>query len=330
MRATDRSLCLRRALEGINFVYTIGRVSIGYDEIRVEEGLILEDDSRRTASSQRDLLHRGIEPNLDPDILQEPDQAPHDRRRASHREVNPPLALEPVDQEIDRGRPKGIAADQQRLKGEHLPERVVFDVVRHETVEASIGSKAHEVRNDPHHVAKPRKIDVGELGISDVEDPLRVRHELPVAVDVGGVELRDLREQTLIVPDVVERSTVREHNSIERVDRDELEVVCPLLSEQFEQLIKQIGRGDHRWPGIEVKAVPFEGARASTRLTPRFDDRDAVAHRAKPCSRGQPSEAGPDHHRVLRPPSAHAAPSDRKARASGAAPPITLDRTSRH
>ena len=43
--------------------------------------------------------------------------------------------------------------------------------------------------------------------------------ELLVAIDVAGVELRNLGEETLVVVDVVEMTSVGKRDPVERVDR---------------------------------------------------------------------------------------------------------------
>ena len=213
--------------------------------------------------------------------------------------MDPPLPLEPVDQQVDRGRAKGVPADEQWLEREHLPQGVVFDVVRHEAVEALVGAQAHQFRDDPHHVPEAREVRVDELGVSDVEDPLRVLDELFVALDVARVELGDLREEALVVAHVIERPAIREHDTVERVDGDEVEVVSAVSAEKLEQLVEEVGSGDDRRAGVEVKALAFERSSPATRLIAGLDDGDAMAHGLQ-TSRGRKASESLPQSRWLR------------------------------
>ena len=75
-----------------------------------------------------------------------------DRCGPTHGEVDSPLAFEPVDQQVDGRGAKRVPTDEQRLEGEDLPERVIFDVVRYESIEALVRAQSNQIRNDSHHI----------------------------------------------------------------------------------------------------------------------------------------------------------------------------------
>jgi hypothetical protein len=106
-----------------------------------------------------------------------------------------------------------------------------------------------------------------------------VLDELLVALDVGRVELGDLGEETFVVTHVVEVPAVGEHDSIEWVHRDEVEVVSAVLAEELEQLVEEMGSGDGSTPW----------------LISGFQHGHRVAHGAQPRSSRKASKASPNH-----------------------------------
>ena len=258
-----------------------------------------EPHAGRAIAHDLDAFDGRVHSNLDTALIEQTDQRTHNRRGASHREVNPPFPLQPMDQEIDGRSSERVSADQQRLKREDLPQRLIADVVRDQTVEAPIGAKPNQVGNDTNHRAEGREVGIDQLRVANVEDSSRVVDQFLVAVDISGVELCNLREEAIIVPDIVEVPPVREQHPIERIDGNELEVVATLLPEQLEELIKEIGGGDNGRTCIEAEALGLERTGSSSRLVTGLQQRHPMAERTKPASGSEASEAGADHDGVF-------------------------------
>jgi hypothetical protein len=72
-----------------------------------------------------------------------------------------------------------------------------------------------------------------------------------------------LGEETFVVTHVVEVPAVGEHDSIEWVHRDEVEVVSAVLAEELEQLVEEMGSGD------AVTAWPMARSRAAAARPPK-------------------------------------------------------------
>jgi hypothetical protein len=171
--------------------------------------------------------------------------------------------------------------------------------VGHEAVEALVGAQPYQFRDDSHHIPEAGEVRVDELGVSDVKDSLRVLDELFVALDVVRVELGDLREEALVVSHVIERPAIREHDTVEGVDRDEVEVVSSVFAEKLEQLVEEVGSGDDRRAGVEVKALACERSSSPARLIARLDDGDAMAHGVQTSRGSKASKACSNHDGLL-------------------------------
>ena len=154
-------------------------------------------------------------------------------------------------------------------------------------------------------------------------------NQLLVALDVSRVELGDLGEETFVVTHVVEVPAVRKHDSIEWVHRDEVEVVSPILAEELEQLVEEMGSGDDGWSRVEVKTLTLERSCSTPWLIAGFEHGHRVAHCTQPGRSRKASKAGPNHdgalthdrllsaHRAAR---ARAAPARARPRGSPAMP----------
>ena len=123
--------------------------------------------------------------------------------------------------------------------------------------------------------------------------------ELFVAFDVARVELGDLREKALVIAHVIELPAIRKHDTVERVDGDEVEIVSAVSAEKFEQFVKQVGSGDDRRSRVEVKALAFERSSPTTSLIAGLDDGDPMAHGLQ-TSRGRKATESLPQSRWLR------------------------------
>ena len=76
---------------------------------------------------ERDPIDRRIEPECAAEVVEQPHEAANQRAGASLGKEHAPLSLDPVDQRVDRTRLQRIAADEQGVEAECLPEVFVFD-----------------------------------------------------------------------------------------------------------------------------------------------------------------------------------------------------------
>ena len=70
----------------------------------------------------RDFIDPRVQVQRPAHLGEQPQQPIHDRARAAHRKMHAPFALQVMDHRVDRTRLERIAADQQRMKAEHLPQ----------------------------------------------------------------------------------------------------------------------------------------------------------------------------------------------------------------
>src|SRR4051812_4751710 len=103
------------------------RIGIGDDDVGLEM-LAPRNDARRAAAGYQKLLNRRVEADIDVELPEQPYQASHDRAGPAARGVHAPLALEPVDEQVDGRGAERVAAHEQRLEGEDLPQSLVADV----------------------------------------------------------------------------------------------------------------------------------------------------------------------------------------------------------
>ena len=75
----------------------------------------------------RDFFDRRIEPERAAEIFEESHEAADERPGASLGKKHTPLPLDPVDQRVDGACLEWIAADEQGVEAECLPEVLIFD-----------------------------------------------------------------------------------------------------------------------------------------------------------------------------------------------------------
>jgi hypothetical protein len=85
-----------------------------------------------------------------------------------------------------------------------------------------------------------------------------------------------------------------ELNPVERIHRQELDVLLEPLAEQREQLVEQVRRRDDGGTGVEGEAVLPEDARSAARLVECFAERHAISQRSQPESGGDAAESRTD------------------------------------
>ena len=87
------------------------------------------------------------------DLGEQPHERADERAGAAHREPHAPLLLQRMDQRIDRRALEGVAADEQRMEAEYLPQPLVAEVAVHELRDRLVRLQSHEIRHDLEHVA---------------------------------------------------------------------------------------------------------------------------------------------------------------------------------
>jgi hypothetical protein len=183
-----------------------------------------------------DLGHLGREPELAPELLEQPREPGDHRSRAAHGEPHPPLLLEVVDERIDGRALERVAADEQGMEAEHLPQPLVLDVAADEAGHRLVRLQPDQVPGHAHHVAEAmeRLVDQREASL---EDLLGGRGEAQVAVHVVRVEPPHLADDLLASPGVAKHRAVLEPDVVVRLHRDELHVVRGPLPAEGEQLV---------------------------------------------------------------------------------------------
>src|SRR6185295_11148874 len=99
-------------------------------------------------------------------------------------EEDPPLALEERDQGVDRARLERVAADEERMERQRLPEALVLYEPTHGPIDGPVGAKARELRRDAHHVREAEECRVDEALVPRLEEAAAIVHETrePLAV----------------------------------------------------------------------------------------------------------------------------------------------------
>ena len=236
-----------------------------------------------------------VEANLPSLFLDQTDQSVDQYAGPSDREVDPPLPLEERDQRVDRRGGKRVSADQQRVKRQDLPEFLVLDERRHEPIHGPIALEADHRRSDPEHVHRRRERDMPQLFEPDAKNPLAHFHERVVAIHVAGREPRDLGSHPLGVAGVVELGAVVEPDAVERIHREQLDLVLQPATAEPPKLPQQEWCCNHGRSGVEHVPVLTEHARSSTRLVEPLQNGYPIAASPEADGSCQAAEAGADH-----------------------------------
>ena len=75
-----------------------------------------------------------------------------------------------MDHRVDGGRLERIAADEERMKAEDLPQQRVLDVARDEREDRFVRAQPDQVGRDPDHVHEGGEGLVGEVDEGALED----------------------------------------------------------------------------------------------------------------------------------------------------------------
>ena len=198
------------------------------------------------------------------------------------------------DEGVDTRDVERIAAHQQRVEREHLPDLLVFDVFRDQPVDCPVTLQLHHRRDDLEHVFDLPERHVRQRLEADAEDRLALREKPFIATHVVRRKPRDLAFHRLRVAGIVERRAVVKADAVVGVDRPQVDLVVETPATQAPEFFEQKRRGDDGRAGIEGEAVLPKDTRPPARLRQSIDDRHAETAHAQADGRRQPAEARPD------------------------------------
>lgn len=286
---------------------------LGGDEVEVGPGHIgVADHGIGGMQAAIGQAHAGHPPALGEDFFDfcaQINRAAQFREQAAHRcddgagaadgVMDAPLALQVVDEDIERGGVERVAADEEGVKGETAAQEVILDEFGDVAVDAAVGLQPHQVGGDAGHIGgvQERLVDQGDAG---VEDFLRGGDEAGVAILVGRVELVDLLEDEVVVAVVVQITFVVAEDAVEGVEREEAEVVSGLLPGQRPQLVQHPGGGDDGGAAVEGEAVAFVDIGAAAEFVAFLEERDLVALGGQADGGAKAAEAAADDDDFLR------------------------------
>ncbi len=144
-------------------------------------------------------------------------------------------------------------------------------------MDGAVRLEPDEIRRDADHVGEFEKRAIGELDEAFGEDGLRLDDHLAVAVEVAGRESGDTPLGFLFVGVVFERAAIVEFDAVERIDRDEVDIVHGSASGGGEDLLDQERRGDDGGTGVEGESVLAVDIGAAAGLGAGFEQAYPIA-----------------------------------------------------
>ena len=255
------------------------------------ECAIRKPNPRHTALLHEDFGDIGVEMDGSAQFPEKPAHGLHNRSRPPDRIVDPPLALQVVDHGVDGGSVKRVAADEQRVEGEDLPQKVVLDELGNIAIDALVRLHLDEIGRDLEHVGEVEERFVGQLDKALLEDGARAVHELLISLRVCWIPLRDLAEDERLVAVVIKAASLVIEDAIERITRHELKIVFTAPARAGPELVEHEWRGDDGGASIEAEAVDLIDIRSATKLIAPLEDLDLMPARGKPDGRRQSTKA---------------------------------------
>ena len=229
---------------------------------------------------------------------QQAHQALHQLAGAAHRPVHAVLALQRVDEAVDAGDRKRVAADQQALQAHGHAQLGVLEVRRHHGVQAAPAPHLEDGRAGLDEVAHGVEGLVAQGLEAQAVAVVGLGHEAFVPGGIARADAAHLGAHLVGVTAVVELVAVVEADAVERVERAQLDVVGQLAPGQRPQLFKQKGHGDDGRAGVEHMAVLVVHIGAATGRVELLQHGHAPAFGGQAHGRGQPTKAAADDHRV--------------------------------
>ena len=248
-----------------------------------------------------DPLHRAVQAQRPPQVLEETHESGDHLSRASFREEDAPVALELVDEGVDGRAGEGVSPDQERVEAEHLAQVGVLDEAGHHVVDATVGLQPHQLGGHTDHAPEVEEGHVGQLHVPLLEDLLHVAQEAVVALHVAGALAGDLLVDELEVVGVVEAVPVFPMEAIERVHRQQLHVVVHGPARGLEQLLEAFGSGDDGRSSVEGEPLVLVDVGAPTRAVALLHEGGLDTGGLESDRQRQPTEPAADHRCRLAP-----------------------------
>ena len=121
-----------------------------------------------------DCVNSCVEFDLNPLTLHGGPEGVCDRACAAHGKVHAVRSLQVVDQPVDTRRVKRISPHKERLDGKCLTELLATKMARDHLPNGLVIPKTDEAGNLAHHGQEGVEWLGGQLGKTDIVDPLRV------------------------------------------------------------------------------------------------------------------------------------------------------------
>ena len=141
---------------------------------------------------------------------------------------------------------------------------------------------------------------MAQLLIAFVIDARGIVEEPRIALDIPGIEPRDLGAQVRFVVRMIEAGAIGPVEPVEGADRHQRHVAIDRSSRKPPQFLKAIRIGDDGGAGIEGEAVTQPEIGAAAWLVARLAHGRRDAGRLQPDRQRQTAEARADHRHPLR------------------------------
>ena len=271
-----------------------GRVGVGHDETGFDLFSAGQADAGCTPVADEDFFDRCVGAELHPVALTEGEECLDQRSGAPAGKPDAPLAFQVVDEGVKAGGIEGVAADQEGLDAEEHAQGRIAQVAADQIVDRAVAAEAGEVREDADHVRERTKRLGGEFGEPRVIKAAGCFEEPEVAALVERIEFGDFAQGVFDRAAVVEGPALVVNHAVPRCDREELDVVGPLFTEEGKQFVEEERCGQHGGAGIIKKSVAAEDAGPAAVIGLAFEQRDLQAKGAESQGGGESAEAGAD------------------------------------
>ncbi len=224
------SLSHRRGMLTQQIMVGVNHVCVGGDGAGREYPAIFEMDSRNPVFLRFQPGHAGIQFHFATQILEQFHHALHQCARAAAREPDPPFTFQRMNQRVDGGGGKGIAAHQQRVKGERLTQVFILNVACHLAVNTAPGLQFCQLRRGTQHVAEREKRHGAQFQIAFGEHGAGVSQKTAIAFDITRIKGGDLRFQFGLIVVITEDPAGLPAETIKGPDRQQLNIVSELFT----------------------------------------------------------------------------------------------------
>ena len=193
--------------------------------------------------------------------------------------MHAPQPFERIDQAVNAGDRKRIAANQQALQAHGDAQLGMLEVRGHHGVEAAPAAHAQDGRSRTQQVAYGVKGFGAQRDKAELVAVIRLFHEALVAGSVRGADPAHFGAHAVGVTAVVKVVAVGKANAVERVELFEGDVVSQTPAGQRPQLFKQRWHGDDGRARVKSVAALAVDISAAARRVQFLQHRDAPAAR---------------------------------------------------